>query len=162
MAARTTTAALGFAAALIAATACDSARAPGPPATPAPAPPSTSALTPQPPPSAPAEPSPEQPPRQELPPSGPNTGAATEDSPSSEGATDPDAEDPSPAGEGSGTGSEEDFQEYRQESGYPYSYEEHDRLPGYLQCGTACGQEPTSGEVQRQHLCERGILDDGC
>ena len=54
------------------------------------------------------------------------------------------------------------FQDYKQNTGYPYSYEEYDQLPGYQQCGTACGQEKTSGETQRQRLCEQGITNEGC
>ena len=53
----------------------------------------------------------------------------------------------------------EEFQQFQQDSGYPHSFEEYDELPGYLQCGTACGREPTSGERQRAHLCERGSID---
>ncbi|MEV4643640.1 hypothetical protein [Saccharopolyspora sp. NPDC049357] len=54
------------------------------------------------------------------------------------------------------------FQDYKQDTGYPYSYEEYDQLPGYQQCGTACGQEQTSGETQQQWLCEQGITTEGC
>lgn len=54
------------------------------------------------------------------------------------------------------------FQDYKQNTGYPYSYEEYDHLPGYQQCGTACGQEQTSGETQQQWLCEQGITTEGC
>ncbi|SFS99592.1 hypothetical protein [Saccharopolyspora flava] len=54
------------------------------------------------------------------------------------------------------------FQDYKQDTGYPYDYEDHDQLPGYQQCGTACGQEQTSGETQHQWLCEQGIITEGC
>lgn len=54
------------------------------------------------------------------------------------------------------TPQDETYLRYQEEAGYPFSEEQYDELPGYLQCGTACGEEPTSGEVQRQHLCERG------
>lgn len=53
----------------------------------------------------------------------------------------------------------EEFRQFQQESGYPHSFAEYDDLPGYLQCGAACGQERTSGEEQRAHLCEQGKID---
>lgn len=31
-----------------------------------------------------------------------------------------------------------------------------DDRPGYMRCGTRCGEPPTSGEVQMQHACEKG------
>ncbi|WP_261777232.1 hypothetical protein [Rhodococcoides kroppenstedtii] len=46
--------------------------------------------------------------------------------------------------------------------GYPYIAEE-DRngdgvVNGYERCGQACGQEPTSGDIQTQHGCEAGYI----
>lgn len=45
-------------------------------------------------------------------------------------------------------------------SGYPYDPSQ-DRdgngvVNGYERCGLACGEEPTSGEIQLQYLCEQG------
>ncbi|MHA6802912.1 hypothetical protein [Salinifilum ghardaiensis] len=81
-------------------------------------------------------------------------------------------EETAPGGSGSPSGDEEgrvddgadevpapeQYQRYREETGYPYDYEQYDQLPGYQQCGTACGQEPTSGEVQQQYGCEQGWI----
>ncbi|MFC7343699.1 hypothetical protein [Saccharopolyspora griseoalba] len=54
------------------------------------------------------------------------------------------------------------YQQYREQTGYPYSEQQYDQLPGYQQCGTACGKEPTSGEVQQQWGCEQGYITEGC
>jgi hypothetical protein len=32
-------------------------------------------------------------------------------------------------------------------------------VPGYLRCGTICGEEPTSGELQQQWLEEQDVLN---
>lgn len=68
-----------------------------------------------------------------------------------------------------GTGEEEqstepssEYEQYQQDTGYPYSEEQYDELPGYQQCGTACGKEPTSGETQLEYLCQQGIVTEGC
>lgn len=53
----------------------------------------------------------------------------------------------------------EQFRRYQEKTGYPYSQQQHTRLPGHLRCGTACGQPPTSGEQQLRHLCDRGLID---
>ena len=53
------------------------------------------------------------------------------------------------------------------ESGYPYDPSQ-DRngdgvVNGYERCGTACGDAPTSGEIQMQNGCEAGWIDpDTC
>ena len=60
-----------------------------------------------------------------------------------------------------GDGSDE-YQQYQDDTGYPYSEEEYDSLYGYQQCGTACGKEPTSGEVQQEYLCQQGYVTEGC
>ena len=65
----------------------------------------------------------------------------------SEGSTPGESQDPAPNPQ---------FEQYQDETGYPYSEQQYDELPGYLQCGTACGKEPTSGEVQREWLCRQG------
>ncbi|MDV7243710.1 MULTISPECIES: hypothetical protein [Rhodococcus] len=49
------------------------------------------------------------------------------------------------------------------ESGYPYDPSQ-DRngdgvVSGYERCGTACGEAPTSGEIQMQYGCEEGWID---
>ena len=49
------------------------------------------------------------------------------------------------------------------ESGYPYDPAQ-DRngdgvVNGYERCGTACGEDPTSGETQMQYGCEEGWID---
>lgn len=49
------------------------------------------------------------------------------------------------------------------ESGYPYDPSQ-DRngdgvISGYERCGTACGEAPTSGEIQMQYGCEEGWID---
>ncbi|PXW31302.1 UNVERIFIED_CONTAM: hypothetical protein DES50_10568 [Williamsia faeni] len=31
-------------------------------------------------------------------------------------------------------------------------------ISGFKRCGTACGEEPTSGEIQTQHGCEQGYI----
>jgi len=31
-------------------------------------------------------------------------------------------------------------------------------ISGFERCGTACGEEPTSGEIQTQHGCEQGYI----
>ncbi|GAA2345937.1 hypothetical protein GCM10009854_23510 [Saccharopolyspora halophila] len=54
------------------------------------------------------------------------------------------------------------YQQYREDTGYPYPEEQYDELHGYQQCGTACGQDPTSGELQHQHGCEQGYITEGC
>lgn len=46
--------------------------------------------------------------------------------------------------------------------GFPYIAEE-DRngdgvVNGYERCGLACGQEPTSGDIQTEHGCEQGYI----
>lgn len=46
--------------------------------------------------------------------------------------------------------------------GYPYIASE-DRngdgvVNGYERCGLACGEEPTSGDIQTQHGCEEGYI----
>ncbi|MEB3367873.1 hypothetical protein [Saccharopolyspora mangrovi] len=53
----------------------------------------------------------------------------------------------------------EEFRQFQRETGYPHSYAEYDELPGFQQCGSACGQKRTSGERQRAHLCEQGVID---
>ncbi|MDV6246952.1 hypothetical protein R1X32_04795 (plasmid) [Rhodococcus opacus] len=69
--------------------------------------------------------------------------------------TDPACLQPAPAPSGSG------------ESGYPYDPSQ-DRngdgvVNGYERCGTACGDAPTSGEIQMQNGCEAGWIDpDTC
>ena len=50
------------------------------------------------------------------------------------------------------------------ESGYPYDPEQ-DRngdgvVSGYERCGTACGEAPTSGEIQMRNGCEAGWIDE--
>ena len=47
-------------------------------------------------------------------------------------------------------------------TGYPYDPSE-DRngdgvVNGYERCGVACGDEPTSGDIQTQHGCEQGYI----
>ncbi len=54
----------------------------------------------------------------------------------------------------------QEYQQYQEETGYPYSYEEYEQLPGYQKCGTACGQAPTSGETQLQYGCEQGYIPE--
>ena len=51
------------------------------------------------------------------------------------------------------------YRSYQQRTGYPHDPAQYDQLPGYQRCGTACGREPTSGERQLRHLCERGLMD---
>ncbi|RRO19263.1 hypothetical protein EIL87_03895 [Saccharopolyspora rhizosphaerae] len=52
----------------------------------------------------------------------------------------------------------EEFRQFQRDSGYPHSFQEYDDLPGSERCGTACGQQRTSGEEQRAHLCEQGMI----
>lgn len=54
------------------------------------------------------------------------------------------------------------YQQYREDTGYPYPEEQYDELHGYQQCGTACGKDPTSGQLQHQHGCEQGYITEGC
>ncbi|QGK69354.1 hypothetical protein GIY23_07265 [Allosaccharopolyspora coralli] len=54
------------------------------------------------------------------------------------------------------------YEQYRQETGYPYSEEDYDSLYGYQQCGTACGKEPTSGQQQHEWGCQQGYITEGC
>lgn len=54
------------------------------------------------------------------------------------------------------------YQQYREDTGYPYPEEQYDELYGYQQCGTACGKDPTSGELQHQYGCEQGYITEGC
>lgn len=82
-----------------------------------------------------------------TPPASPETSA-----PESDESSEPE----SPASETTESPAPEEFQQYQEETGYPHSYEEYEELPGHEQCGTACGQEPTSGEVQGEYLCEQG------
>ena len=34
-----------------------------------------------------------------------------------------------------------------------------ENVPGYLRCGTICGEEPTSGELQQQWMEEQGLVN---
>ena len=61
-----------------------------------------------------------------------------------------------------GSGGSSTYERFRDHTGYPYSEDEYEQLPGYLQCGTACGEEPTSGEIQQQYGCEQGYITEGC
>ncbi|WP_461156919.1 hypothetical protein [Saccharopolyspora tripterygii] len=72
--------------------------------------------------------------------------------------------DGTPGGGGGSTGSDSDstYEQFQDRTGYPYSEDEYEQLPGYLQCGTACGKEPTSGEMQQQYGCEQGYITEGC
>lgn len=49
-------------------------------------------------------------------------------------------------------------EEFQRDSGCSNSVEEYDDQPGFAQCGSICGREPTTGE-QRAHLCERGLIN---
>ncbi|TWF91647.1 hypothetical protein [Saccharopolyspora dendranthemae] len=53
----------------------------------------------------------------------------------------------------------EEFQRFQRDPGYPHSVAEYDDLPRFAQCGSLCGREPTTGEQQRAHLCERGLIE---
>ncbi len=55
-----------------------------------------------------------------------------------------------------------EYERYQQDTGYPYSESQYDSLYGYQQCGTACGKEPTSGEIQREWGCQQGYITEGC
>lgn len=142
-----TAAALGCAAVLFASSGCFwGGAAPGPPPPPATTTAPAPAVAPPPPVTEPADPPDEEPPVGEP--------AEPEGSTSSPGDYVPY--------EPEWNSDYQKFQDYKQDTGYPYSYEEYDQLPGYQQCGTACGKEPTSGEVQQQWLCEQGITTEGC
>lgn len=52
----------------------------------------------------------------------------------------------------------EQYRQYREKTGYPYSQQQYARLPQHQRCGTACGQPPTSGEQQLRYLCDRGLI----
>ena len=40
-----------------------------------------------------------------------------------------------------------------------HGIEEGGNVPGYLRCGSICGEEPTSGELQQQWMEEQGMLN---
>ncbi|MFC7342104.1 hypothetical protein [Saccharopolyspora griseoalba] len=50
------------------------------------------------------------------------------------------------------------YRSYQQRTGYPHEAERYEQLPGHQRCGTACGREPTSGEQQLRHLCDRDLI----
>lgn len=167
-------AALGFAVVMVAGSACTWGSSPAPPTNPPPAPGPTRTAVPPPGADAPAAPmdncglNPADMDDKTKAQCGllekePATGGEDTSDGSSGRPEDSDGAPHGGSGDGStGSGGDSTYEQFQDRTSYPYNEDEYEQLPGYLQCGTACGKEPTSGEIQQQYGCEQGYITEGC